>query len=59
MINLYERPIKASWIANQVESLDQDKIKEYNDSFYSYKGYFIDKNDVTINKTNSKKRGKK
>ena len=31
MINLYERPIKASWIANQVESLDQDKIKEYND----------------------------
>lgn len=59
MINLYERPIKASWIANQVERLDQDKIKEYNDSFYSYKGYFIDKNDVTVNKENSKKRGKK
>lgn len=59
MINLYERPIKASWIAAQVESVDQDKIKEYNDSFYKYNGYFIDKNDVTINKENSKKRGKK
>lgn len=59
MINLYERPIKNSWIANQVEALDQDSLKEYNDSFYKYKGYFIDKNDVTINKTISKKRGKK
>ena len=59
MINLYERPIKASWIAAQVESLDQDNLKEYNDSFYKYKGYFIDKNDVTVNTEKTKKRGKK
>lgn len=59
MINLYERPKKGSWIANQVEALDQDKIKEYNGSFYKYKGYFIDKNDVIVNTEKTKKRGKK
>lgn len=59
MIKLYERPITNSWIANTIESINQDDLKEYNDSFYKYNGYFIDKNDVTIVKTNSKKRGKK
>lgn len=59
MIKLYERPVKNSWIANTIESVNQDDLKEYNGSFYKYKGYFIDKNDVTINKSNSKKRGKK
>lgn len=59
MIKLYERPIKNSWIANTIESIKQDDLKEYNGSFYKYKNYFIDKKDVTIVKTNSKKRGKK
>ena len=59
MIKLYERPIKNSWITNTIESINQDDLKEYNGSFYRYNGYFIDKNDVTIVKTNSKKRGKK
>lgn len=59
MIKLYERPIKNSWVVGVVVDINQDSLKEYNDSFYKYNGYFIDKNDVTIVKTNSKKRGKK
>lgn len=59
MIKIYEKPIKNSWICNTIESINQDDLKEYNDSFYEYKGYFIDKNDVTINKEKTKKRGKK
>lgn len=56
MIKLLEFPTKYSNTCDIVENIDLEKLISYNDNYYKYGNYFIDKNNVTINKK-TKKRG--
>lgn len=53
--HLLEFPTKYANVCETVEELESDKLVPYNDNYYKYGSYYINKNDFTTKKRRKEK----